>query len=100
MSISQKVKRYNELKKDLQEYGKKPIGDRIKQGGLLEQRIKEKFNKETSEKVLTRSEGFNNTDFDKWNKTRREYETLCEELEEIGVLIYDDEGDECIECVR
>lgn len=96
MPIEQKVKRYYELKEELKEYRKRPIGDKIKPGGHLEKSIKEKFIKKRAEKILTRSEGFSKDDFDRWDKMRTEYEALCEELEEMGILIYDDEGDERI----
>lgn len=78
--MDKKLKRYDELKQQLKDYREKPIGDRIKKGGLLEQRIKEKFNTKTSDKVLTRSEDFNNDKFYDWNKLRDEFFRLKEEL--------------------
>ena len=84
--MNKKLKRYEELKQQLKEYSERPTGDRIKKGGLLEQRIKEKFNKATADKALTRSDDFNNDKFNDWNKLRDEFFKLKYELEEEGVI--------------
>lgn len=94
--MTEKLVRYKELKEQLKVYQKRPTGDRIKPGGLLEQRIKIVFNKERAEKILKRSEGFTLSDFEEWEKIRREYYTLKRELEESGIITYNEEGEEII----
>lgn len=84
--MKEKLERYKELKQQLKEYHEKSIGNRIKKGGLLEQRIKEKFNKVTADKVLIRSNDFNNDKLDTWNKQREEFFKLKYELEDAGFI--------------
>lgn len=84
--MNKKLKRYEELKQHLEEYNERPIGDRIKKGGLLEQKIREKFNKATADKVLTRSNDSTDDKFHDWNRLRDEFFKLKYELEEEGVI--------------
>lgn len=82
--MEEKLQRYYELKNELKKYRERPIGDRIKSGGLLEKRISEVFNNDKANKILKRSVGYNQNDFEKWESLRKEFIFLGHELEELG----------------
>lgn len=86
-----KLNEYLTLKKQYQELRKQPVGNRIKKNGLLEQRIKEKFNR--SEEILQRTDEY---DYDKYNSIKNRLQALKNELEEEGVISYTEEGEEVI----
>ena len=67
--IEQKIEKYYKLKKVLDEY--------------RQQRAKE---------ILTRSKDFNQTDYENWRKMHNEYYALRQELEELGIIKYDEVG--------
>jgi len=87
----EKLNEYVALKEQYKELKKQPIGNRIKKGGLLEQRIKEKFNR--SEEILQRTDEY---DYDKYNSIKNRLCTLKNELEEEGIISYTEEGEEVI----
>ena len=91
-----KLNRYLEIKKQLTEYRKRPIGDRIKTNGCLENRIKQVFNSNRSEQILTRSKDFTSDMWEQWDELRTEESELREELENAEIILYTDEGDEVI----
>ena len=89
-----KLNRYLEIKKQLKEYGKRPIGDRIKTGGNLEAAIKRKMIR--ANEILKRSDDFTPDMWEKWDKLRTEESEIREELEEAEIILYTGEGDEFI----
>ena len=95
-TMKTKLDRYLEIKKQLKEYNKRPIGDRIKTGGCLENRIKQAFSSNRSEQILTRSKDFIPDMWEQWDKLRTEESELREELEEAEIILYTGEGDEFI----
>lgn len=86
-----KLNEYLTLKKQYQELRKQPIGNRIQKGGLLEQRIKEKFNR--SEEILKRTDDYN---YEKYNTIKNRLCTLRNKLEEEGIISYTEEGEEIV----
>ncbi len=91
--MNQKIKKYYELKNQLSELHKNPIGNRIKPGGNLEQKIREKFSNSRTKDILQRTEGFSISDYNSWRQLKYEYSTLCRELEGLGILVYDENED-------
>ncbi len=91
--MEQKIKRYYELKDQLTELLKNPIGNRIKPGGNLEQKIREKFSNSRAKDILQRTNGFTESDYNNWRQLKNEYSTLCRELEGLGILVYDENED-------
>ncbi len=87
--MEQKIKRYYELKNQLAELHKNPIGNRIKPDGNLEQRIREKFSGNRAKDILQRTNGFTESNYNSWQQLKSEYSILCDELENLGVLVYD-----------
>jgi len=93
-AMKEKLNRYLEVKKQLKEYGKRPVGDRIKTGGNLEAAIKRKMTR--ANEILKRSDDFTSDMWEKWDKLRTEESELREELEEAEIILYTGEGDEFI----
>ena len=77
----------------LKEMGKEPIGNRIKKGGILEQRIKEAFNSKRVEQILKRTDKYT---FNQWNTLKTEFVKLRNELEENNIITYNEEDEEVI----
>ena len=91
--MQEKVKRYLELKEILQKMRKEPIGNRIKKGCILEQRIKEAFNSKRVEQILKRTDKYT---FNQWNTLKTEFYKLKKELEENNIITYNEEDEEVI----
>lgn len=91
-----KIERYLELKEKFSTIKNRPIGDRIKVGGNLERRIKEVFSPERAKQILTRSEDTESA-YDEFQDVMSEFYDLREELEDCGVITYNDDGDEIID---
>ena len=89
----EKIAEYLKLKKQYQEFLKQPIGNRIKEGGLLEKRIKEVFSNKRSKEILERN---NNYNFEEYQNVKNRLFALRQELEEKGIISYDEEGGEII----
>lgn len=87
----EKLNEYLSLKEQYKELRKQPVGNRIKKNGLLEQRIKEKFNR--SEEILKRTTDY---DYEKYSTIKNRLCALRNELEEEGIISYTEEGEEVI----
>ena len=93
MKMENKIKFYLELKSKKKEMRKAPIGNRIKKGGLLEDKINQAFKKNRAKEILIRTDDY---DYDEWERTTEEYHAVRDELIESGILVIDDEGNENI----
>jgi len=93
--LKTKVKRYMELKEILQKMRKEPIGNRIKKGGILEQRIKKVFPKRANQ-ILKRTDSYT---FDQWDMLKTEFVKLRNELEERNIITYNEEYEEIINVI-
>jgi hypothetical protein len=91
--MNNKVEEYLMLKEQYAQLLKQPIGNRIKEGGLLEQKIKQVFSNKRAEEVLKRTENYN---FEEYQNVKNRLFALKQELEEEGILTYSEEGEEIL----
>lgn len=91
--MKNKVKEYIRLKERYAELLKQPIGNRIKKGGVLEEKIKQVFSEKRVKEILQRTENYN---FEEYQSIKSKLFALRQELEEQGVLIYSEEGEEIL----
>jgi 16S rRNA C967 or C1407 C5-methylase (RsmB/RsmF family) len=94
--MNNKIQEYLRIKREYEQLLKQPIGNRIKENGKLEQKIKKVFGKERSEQILTKSESFQHGDFERYESLKLSFHKLRDELEEIGMLEYDEYGNEIL----
>ena len=91
--MNNKVDEYLRLKEQYAQLLKQPIGNRIKEGGLLEQKIKQVFSNKRAEEILKRTENYN---FEEYQNVKNRLFALKQELEEEGILTYSEEGEEIL----
>jgi len=96
MSNTELISKYLDLKKQYQEIRNKPIGNRIKPNGLLEQKIKKVFRSERAKEILTREKDYTMNDYENYSKITSELKEMRELLEDKRILTYDNEGNEII----
>ena len=96
MSNTELISKYLDLKKQYQGIRNKPIGNRIKPNGLLEQKIKKVFRSERAKEILTREKGYTMQDYDNYSKLTNELKKIKRILEDKKIITYDDEGSEII----
>lgn len=89
----EKLAEYLRVKKQYEQFLKEPIGNRIKKEGLLEQKIKQVFSEKRANEILTRN---NNYNFEEYQNVKNRLFALRQELEEKGIISYDEEGREVI----
>ena len=89
----EKLAEYLRVKKQYEQFLKEPIGNRIKKEGLLEQKIKQVFSEKRANEILTRN---NNYNFEEYQNVKNRLFALRQELEEKGIISYDEEGMEVI----
>lgn len=89
----EKLAEYLRVKKQYEQFLKEPIGNRIKKEGLLEQKIKQVFSEKRANEILTRN---NNYNFEEYQNVKNRLFALRQELEEKGIISYDEEGREII----
>lgn len=89
----EKLAEYLRVKKQYEQFLKEPIGNRIKKEGLLEQKIKQVFSEKRANEILTRN---NNYNFEEYQNVKNRLFALRQELEEKGIISYDEEGGEII----
>lgn len=91
--MDKRITEYLDLKSQLKEVKKQPVGNRIKKGGPLESRIKEVFSEQKVKEILTRTD---DCDFVSYEALKERFCSLRSELEEEGIITQDDEGNEII----
>ena len=89
----EKLAEYLRVKKQYEQFLKEPIGNRIKKEGLLEQKIKQVFSEKRANEILTRN---NNYNFEEYQNVKNRLFALRQELEEKGIISYDEGGWEII----
>ena len=96
MTDTELISKYFDLKKEYSVIREKPIGNRIKPNGLLEQKIKKVFKPERAKEILTREKSYTMNDYENYSKITNELKEMRELLKDKKILTYDDEGNETI----
>lgn len=81
--MDNRLNEYLNLKSQFKELKKQPVGNRVKKGGLLENKIKKVFSEQRAEEILTRTSDYN---FESYEALKKRFYNLKKSLEEEGLI--------------